>query len=421
MVHSTLQPPPDLAAFERIAVAVMAFSLAAMNGKPFVASAGFICIIGVVVLTVSLLRRNGLKIVLPASSSELVTIWAVWVFAATVAMVANLQMVTLSEWLWVHLLPFLMLLAFLGLRPSRRDVLLVAGCLVAGWALRYGYAAFVFYQTWGFLGFTETWLAHFNLARNAPYAEATYGNTSITAPLVLMGLIMCGLLLVLLRTTYLIKACLIGALIILAFNAVITGSRALAIVSVLVLSLAGLKSSRRGGVSIFLAVAAAVTLFLRSIDLEELRRITVVFSADRLQDASLQGRMDSIREGFEVIARNPLGIGPGRSAEVSYYTVAHQFAVFQGSETGVLGGLAVTALFFVVMSKFMLARMSPGWEVRFIFRAAAAGWFVFAMIANSPLGLGPNLPWIGTLALIIAMGEVAPGPAPNQGPPLRPV
>lgn len=404
----------NLPAVERIAVAVMAFSIAAMNGVPYFASCGLICLVGVVVLTTSQLRRNGLAIKLPASSVPMIIAWGIWVFAATVATVANPMPLTVSEWFWVHLLPFVMLICLLGLRPSRGDVLLFISCLAAGWIIRFGYAGFVFYQSWGIPGPTEIMLAHFNLDRIRPYMEATQGNTSRTAALMLPAMVMIALTFAIVKTTRLQKVMLVTTLAILAFNSLITGSRAQMLVAILTLAFAGLKSTRRGGVMVFIGVCASVAVFIRAIGASEVGRFSSVLSASRLQDGSVRERWDSIEEGLRVMNEYWLGVGPGRSPEFNYYTAAHQFAVFQGTETGILGFLAVIALFIVIVAKSALTPMSAGRELRFVFRAAAAGWFLFAMLANSPIGLGVNMPWIACVVLMVALGEIAP--LTEQGP-----
>lgn len=404
----------NLPAVERIAVGVMAFSIAAMNGVPYFASSGLFCLIAVVVLTISQLRRNGLVMQLPASSVPMIIVWGVWVFAATVATVANPMPVTVSEWFWVHLLPFAMLICLLGLRPSRADVLLFISCLAVGWIIRFGYAGFVFYQSWGIPGPTEILLAHFNLDRIRPYMEATFGNTSRTAALIVPAMIMTALTFVIVKTSRLQKVFLITTLAILSFNTLITGSRAQALVAILALAVAGLKSTRRGGVLVFIGVCASVAVLVRAIGASEVRRFSSVLSSSRLQDGSVRERWDSIQEGLRVMNEYWLGVGPGRSPDFNYYSVAHQFAVFQGSETGILGFLAVIVLFIIVLAKFALPPMSAGRELRFVFRAAAAGWFLFAMLANSPLGVGVNMPWAACLVLMVALGEIAP--LSHQGP-----
>lgn len=406
-----------LPAIERIAVGVMAFAIASMNGVPYFASSGLFCLIGVVVLTVSQLRRNGLVISLPAASVPVVIAWGGWVFAATIAAVANLMPVTITEWFWVHLLPLIMLISLLGLRPSRADILLFISCLAVGWIIRFGYAGFVFYQTWGIPGPSEILLAHFNIDRIRPYMNATFGNTSRTAALIVPAMIMTALTLAVAKTSRPQKVLLAVTLAVLAINSLIAGSRAQVLVAILVLAVAGLKSSARGGVLVVIGVGASVALLFRTIGASEVGRFSAVLSSNRLQDGSVRERWDSIQEGLRVMSEYWLGVGPGRSPDFNYYSVAHQFAVFQGSETGILGFLAVIVLFVIFIAKFAVSPISDGRELRFVFRAAAAGWFMFAMLANSPLGLGANMPWAACLVLMVAFGEIAPltPPAPKHG------
>lgn len=406
-----------LPAIERIAVGVMAFAIASMNGVPYFASSGLFCLIGVVVLTVSQLRQHGVAIRLPASSVPVVLAWGGWVFAATVAAVANLMPVTLTEWFWVHLLPFVMLIALLGLRPSRADVMLIISCLAAGWIIRFGYAGFVFYQTWGIPGPSEILLAHFNIDRIRPYMDSTFGNTSRTAALIVPAMIMTALTLAVAKASRPQQVLLAVTLAMLVINSLIAGSRAQVLVAVFVLAVAGLKSSARGGVLVVIGVGAGVALLLRTIGASEVGRFSAVLSSNRLQDGSVRERWDSIREGLQVMSEHWLGVGPGRSPDFNYYSVAHQFAVFQGSETGLLGFLAVIVLFLFIVAKFAVSPISNGRELRFVFRAAAAGWFLFAMLANSPLGLGANMPWAACLVLMVALGEISPQtqPSPKRG------
>jgi len=403
-----------LPAIERIAVGVMAFAIASMNGVPYFASSGLFCLIGVVVLTVSQVRQHGVMIRLPASSVPVVLAWGCWVFAATVAAVANLMPVTITEWFWVHLMPFVMLIAFLGLRPSREDVMLIISCLAAGWIIRFGYAGFVFYQTWGIPGPSEILLAHFNLDRIRPYMDATFGNTSRTAALIVPAMIMTALTLAVAKISRPQQVLLAVALALLVINSLITGSRAQMLVSVFILAIAGLKSSARGGVLVVIGVGTSVALLLRTIGASEVSRLSAVLSPNRLQDGSVQERWASIREGFQVMSEHWLGVGPGRSPDFSYHSVAHQFAVFQGSETGFLGFLAVIVLFLFVVAKFAVSPISDGRELRFVFRAAVGGWFLFAMLANSPLGLGSNMPWAACLVLMVALGEISPQTPPSS-------
>lgn len=423
-MNPTMLESRNLPAVERIAVGVMAFSIASMNGVPYIASSGFFCLIALLVLTISQMRRNGLGLRLPAASVPVIIVWGVWVFAATVAMAANPMLVTVTAWFWVYVLPYLILICLLGLRPSRADVMLIVSCLAVGWILRFGYGAFVFYQTWGIPGPAEVLLAHFDLDRIRPYANVTFGNPSQTAALILIGMILTAVTLAVGKTSRIQKALLGVALAILAVNGLIAGSRAQLLVTIFMLALAGLKSSRRGGVAVVLGVCAIVALLLQTIGASEVGRFGAVLSSNRLQDGSVRERWSSTQEGLHVMSEHLLGVGPGRSPEFNYYTVAHQFAVFQGSETGILGFMAVVILFVIIVAKFGIPTLSNGRELRFIFRTAAAGWFLFAMLANSPLGLGVNIPWVACLALIVALGEIAPltQQAPNnslQGPQSR--
>lgn len=397
-----------LSAVERIAVGVMAFATAFMNGVPYFASSGFICLVGIVVLAISQIRQRGLVLQLPASSAPMLMAWGLWFFAATIATVANLKVLTVVEWFWLHLLPFLLFILFLGLKPNRSDVIIFIVCITGGWLLRYSYAGFVFYQSWGLLGPADMLLAHFRLDRMQPYMSVTFGNTSRTAALLVPALVLIALVLAIVRTGRWLKAMLIVALAVILYNTFVTGSRAQIIVVVLALGVAGLKSSRRGGLLIILTIAAALVALMEAIGAAEVSRFASVFSSDRLQDGSVRERWDSIQEGMAVMGSNWLGVGPGRSPEFSYYSVAHQFAVFQGSEVGWMGFLAVIALFVLSTSRFLMLPMSRGRELKFVFAAAAASWLIFAMLANVPLGLGPNMPWVAMLAMLMALSEVAP-------------
>lgn len=412
------EPDRGMDSVEKIAAGLLAFSIAAMNGRPLLLSSGIACLFVTFVLGVNHLRRRGLTLEFPAGAGPIIAIWLVWLFAATLSLIANPEMETLSAWFWSFLVPTGVLLTVLGLRPSRGDAVLILCCLAAGWLVRYAYSGWVFYQSWGVLNLTDILFAHFNLERMIPYAEATYGNTSRTAAIIVPALVATSLAMILTTVSWRIRLLLGATILALVLNALITGSRGQMLIVFMTLALAGLKSSRRGGVAIIALAVVALGYFISNLDFDTLGRFSMVLSTDRFADESIRGRWDSIDEGIQLMLHHPFGVGPGLSYKYSLYTVAHQFHVYQGSELGVLGFLATASLFVVIGYKFVVARLAGSGNLGFIFKAAAFAWCAFATIANSPLGTGPNIPWAALFALLVAMGEIMPSnPVTPRAPP----
>lgn len=402
------EPYRGMDSIERIAAGVMAFSIAAMNGRPLILSSGIACLLVIFVLGVNQLRRRGLTLEFPAGAGPILAIWFIWFFAATLSLIASPEAETLSAWFWSFLVPTGVLVTMMGLRPSRSDAILILSCLAAGWLVRYAYAGWVFYQSWGVLNLTDLLFAHFNLERMIPYADVTYGNTSRTAAIIVPALVVTSLALIIASLSWRLRLLLGAAILALAVNALITGSRGQMLIIFMTLALAGLKSSRRGGVAIIALAVVALGYFISHLDFDTLGRFSMVLSTDRFADESIRGRWDSIDEGIQLMLHHPFGVGPGLSYKYSLYTVAHQFHVYQGSELGVLGFIATASLFAVIGYKFVVVRLSGSDNLGFIFKAAAFSWCAFATIANSPLGTGPNIPWAGLFALLVAMGEITP-------------
>ena len=414
-------PAVRLNAVERIALAIMAFSLAALNGVPSILSCGVPCMAATLLLLLNYIRINGVSFALPKSSGPILAVWALWVFLAILSAVANFELVTITTAFWSYVLPLAMLVVVLTTRPSIDDLKFVLAVLIAGWLLRFGYGALVFQQTLGFNSLEQVLAAHFYLDGFRPYATATYGSTGRTLALIVPAMICVALAFFFVKVRPAFKVLIVAALLIIAANALITGSRALFLVVSAVLLVSGLKSSMRGGVVIVALVGGVAALFFSSLDLETQNRFANLFSTNRYLDNSVRERWESIDEGVEIMMSHVLGIGPGRSSEVLFHSVSHQFAVFQGSEMGVLGLITVVVLYILTGWKFLTTSVATAAGLVFVFWASAFGWFSLAMLANSPVGSGPNMPWVGLFAFLWALGEVAPrGVEPRKLAPQAP-
>jgi hypothetical protein len=387
----------------------MAFCLVAFNGRPFVLSSGFYCLL----LCFALLAVNGVSastFVGAGFGSVLIAgLWSLWILVACASALVNFEVSVGSALLWGYLVPFLVFLSVVGAGIDARGRIYVVVALATGLILRLGAGAVQFFREWGLPNAAEILVARYDLQRMAGYMDSTFGNTGNTASIAAVLFPVFLVTTVWLRLGSVFKAVSAVGLVTVIVTLAITGSRSAIMFSffsalfVMIRLASPLMSVAFLGL---FSVTGATALFTLS-DWGSLGVLETLLTVDLDSDASLSERADSVVIGLQTMADNPLGVGPGLSAEFNQYTVPHQFIVAQGSEIGALGA-AFPALIFVVL--VLRAIKAPtdsrcvGSIVSFAFSCGALIWSLYAMVTNIAVNSGPTIPWIGMLALCAALG-----------------
>lgn len=408
-LHQDYNLARGLSRFERQAVCLVAFVLLAFNGRPFTLSSGFVCLLVASVLLMRGMHKFGGSIVLPRRSKPIAFLWAAWTLAATVSTLANYEMDAVNNLLWGYWVPFLLFLSLVRLSPSRDDFQWIIVFFAFGLALRFGYGALVFYSEWGIPTLSELLFARYDTVLMVGYKDATFGNTgnsasilAIALPVLVWSLIVSG------SMKRIVRIVLATSIVILCANVLITGSRSAMLISAVVLIVSTFKLKTRSRYALLLFLVLATYLFAEYAGERATGRFATVISADVQEDTSLAERVDSMKIGLGMMFDYPLGVGPGMSQFYNIYDVAHQFAVAQGGELGILGMIIVLLLAGFVVAGIIALKLSKYVDEAnpaVAFRFGAFSWIVYAMTTNIPVNSGATMPWIGMLAMFLAFTE----------------
>jgi hypothetical protein len=405
-----------LARFELLSICVIAFGLPAFNGRPLRFSSGFVCLPVALCLLIYSSKKRRTESTIPKRSRSITFVLAAWSLIATVSAVANLGlgMEPVINLLWGYWVPFLLFLSIVGLNPAPKDFQWIIGSLALGLALRFGYGILVFYYEWGLPEPGQLLSVRFDVRRMTTYMDATFGNTGNSAAIIVATLPMLLLSLNHISIRRSVRVLIIISVVVLIANLFITGSRAAIITMAVMIAIAAFKMKGRWRYLVTLFLGFFVYVFIEFASSADLARFTAAATVDARVDYSIASRIESNIFGLDLMLKNPLGIGPGMSYIYSRHSVAHQLAIAQGSELGVLGMMCVFILFgFVIrrtVSTSLISTTGAG-NASAIFHYGALSWFMYAMIASNPLNSGVTIPWVGLLLLFLSLGEAFTAPS----------
>jgi hypothetical protein len=173
-----------------------------------------------------------------------------------------------------------------------------------------------------------------------------------------------------------------------------------------------------------LAVAAAGSLWVGQVALagepsapEQPREVGAGEELLSTGDYSIAFRANAVRRGLDVFEANPLGVGSGEyAAHDPVHTAPHSLAVLLLAENGVLGGLALGALLFLlaVSAWRLLTYTLPmeEWLLRAGCLLGAFGFLGFGVLAGTPLTVGPVATW--SLLLACQIGSLLCSESANE-------
>jgi hypothetical protein len=363
-----------------------------------------------------LLWRTGARDALRPKGAHLsgVTVGlACWAAAATLSTILNAQteQVVLT-YVSVFVAGAAVYASLFRIRLARAHIdLAVAGlALGALFPLVGGLVAFA--REWGIPDIQTAITAWQNTARMDGYQEATFGNRGNTAGfLLIVTPVLLAILLDRRRHAALRGLCAV-TLVPVALNLVLLLVRAayLTLLASLVLVWIFKLGTRRLPV-LAGALAVACVLVLRyqpdtAFILAE--RVLPAVTVDTVADASVEGRVAAIAEGWRIARRNwLLGVGPGGAPSVHFLDSAHQFQVQQAMETGILGLLGVTMLcvgvWVSLVRTIARGRHEEVNDTRFTLLIGPAAFLTYAMLANAALNNGSVNTWTVLVASMLAL------------------
>ena len=390
-----------------IAVCLVALSMGGLNGFPFPLCNGLVVLPAVFVMTANGLLRRGGRLGLARRAVAPTVLFGAWTALATVAAVANSSSEAFETLLWSYWTTFLLYLCCVSLKPSDRDLELILLCLATGFLLRFSAATLVFYQLYGIPSLSQIFDIHFQIAGMEPYRDVTFGSTGNTGALVGYTFSTFVVALMTRKTRWLSTIVLLLTVAVLGVNFFITGSRGAILVAAFAIAAGSIKLRSRWRYLIVLAIPVAYLLLAMSSGQSFSHRLVAAATLDSQGDGSVSERMDSIRYGWNLMLQHPFGVGPGMEHWFNPYSVAHQFAISQGSELGPAGLLCVSVLGAMVLWSAATSVPPPERRLSYAFVAGALAWIVYAMTTNTPMADGPNMPWAALLALFLAFGTAA--------------
>jgi hypothetical protein len=384
----------------------MGFVLPAFNGKPFTLSSGFVCSLVAILLLVRGPSWAGRP--LPQHAASVGIALAAWVVAAGLSTVGNLAPTAALNFLWGYLLPLMMFIAVVRLSPAAEDLQWVIASFSAGLVLRLGYGALVFYAEWGIPSPTELLLAHYDVVRMESYMNVTFGSTGNTAAIVAVMFPVLVLSLLVIPMIKHVRIIVIAGVAVLAVTAFITGSRASLLIVMGVLVLASFQLRGRWRYALLGALVIAAYLFINDVEDKVANSFQAAVAVDAQTDESIAERLDSMNFGLRMMLDHPVGVGPGMSFEYNPYGVPHQFAIAQGSDIGVLGMVTSSLLAALIILRMLISILigKGGADPTMPFRYGAFTWMLYAMIANITTNSGPTVPWVGLLAICLALSNI---------------
>lgn len=397
---------------QRVCACGIAFTLVAFNSHPYILSSGIFCLAFALVLFVHTLIKFGGRIHIAKMTRPALTIYFLWMFLALVSAIATGEPESLLDWLFGYLVPFAMLLSLAATKMRNRDFELIVAAFALGVILRFGLAAAIYVTTVGASSIAAAFDARYNVVVMQPYMDATFGNTGNTGSVIAIAFVILATLFMSQGLRTWLRGLVTVALVLLLANVLMTGSRGAILTMLVCVAVAAVIMKSRWRFVMMAVAVPSVIYAAQAAGNMIISRFSSAISVDYIADRSIRERLDSINIGIDLMLHHPLGIGPGLSHVYNPYSVAHQFAVSQGSELGVIGFLLVLALAIFIIIKTARSRREVVNTPAIAFRMGSLAWLVFAMTTNVPVNTGAAIPWIGLLTISLVFGDFISQEAP---------
>lgn len=334
-----------------------------------------------------------------------------WFLAATLSYEVNdatgITMITYSA---CYLSCVLIYLALRDIRISREDIRLIFLAMSIGslFPLLLGLRAY--YNEWGIPSPTVLLYSRYETLRMAGYMEATFGNTSNTAPFLLLTGLPLFTMVMDRECGKALRLWFLFVLILTVLHMLIIQSRASIIT--FAASMALILLHRRVRLQGLLLVAVVMTIFLLpmlgSLD-QFINNLTAALFVDT-HDNSVFERATAMQEAWTTFSQNwQFGIGPGGTLSRLSFTSAHQFFLQQAAELGIVGlfsslFLAMIVFYRAVKAAFRDYRKGFSKE-SFTFLIGPFAFIFYATIGNAPLNIGVVNTFIGLFTAYLALSQ----------------
>lgn len=334
-----------------------------------------------------------------------------WLVGATLSFFSlDPDPISTAAYVASYVSPFLIYFCIVGLRFNEKFIKEVVVVISICSSIPLVLGLIAFYRTWGIPDFYTLLWARFDLAGMKDYMDMTFGNNGNTACLLVLILPPVFSLWIKCKKNSLIGIWLLAVLVLAALNLLIVQSRTAFLVCFIAFILIGIRHLTFLSYKLVtLALAVGLTYFSYGDFFGTalfLERMETAISFDRIADASVDGRVSAMREGWELFLEQPItGVGPGITLEANSATSAHQFNIQQASEIGILGLLSSVLLTGAVFSKTIrtLTHNDRESEWKFMLLIGPAMYFLYGLLANIVLSLGALNIWVGISFSLIAI------------------
>lgn len=392
--------------------ALLAFILAASNGKPASTSSGiFVILLGGPLF----LLRHPDRLIVKALSRPNQNIF----LGLLLFLLGNLLSLALAPTddaiaavLQRCILPLIVYLSLLGLVLRREDVVLLVFAFAAGACVMYVKGSVAYFREFGIPDLHTILWARFDVERIRGYAEATLGNVGHLGSYVVLLFPAVALTMMKLLSGWKARGLLMSAIALGFANLIVSGSRAgLAIFILISLALfLTIRPSRQFAVGAVLMGAAVLSMpeWIGLLGDKEFIDRYLPALGDQRVDASAVERWESIVIGWQIFLEHmALGVGPGMSPHYNMHFIPHASIPHQLSELGILGGGAFILLNVIVISAAAVAyfkmRLHEAFVYRFLWLSGPAAWFVFGIFAGITFSASYALVWVGLAHAMLAL------------------
>lgn len=340
---------------------------------------------------------------------QILSALGVWFVTATISYLVNPSdgdiMVTYSA---CYLACPLLYLALRNIKLTRNDINIIFLALSVGCLFPLLLGIMQYYREWGIPGPHTLLYSRYDLVRMSGYCAATFGNTSNTAPfLLLIGLPLftmvldseCGKLL---------RIWFFFVLILTIVHLLIVQSRASILCFFISLGLI-MYHKRLKKEGLILAVILLLIFLIPILGSfhQFMKNLTAAATADT-HDNSVYERTTAMKEAWRAFLMNwQFGIGPGATISRLSFDTAHQFFIQQAAELGILGLVSSVCLALIVLWRtfaVVISDFRKGFnKEKFTFLIGPFGFTFYAIISNAPLNIGVVNTFIGLFTAYLAL------------------
>jgi hypothetical protein len=199
---------------------------------------------------------------------------------------------------------------------------------------------------------------------------------------------------------------------------VYTMSRASLVVLLLAIAAASIFTRRRAA---WIGAAVLLAIVLVGTQIPKLRDYFLpAIQYDTLRDKSAFERVQSIEAGWRIFLRDPLvGVGAEQSSKYIAAGNAHEFAVAEAAEHGILGLAGVILVSLGCLGALLkLVKRGPRTDaacMRFVFLLGPSMYFAKGIAAEAPLNNTVVNTWICTVFAMLAIADSIGSALPSAG------